>query len=155
MYNRSMKSRKKLIIAALTVLALVVLWTGYVTWFNKDADKRTAEVVAIADQFKAPANWELMNNQINKPTVTGCIDITCPSVYRRWQFTPVEYANIEDFKNLVSKSGIDNIECKEDTLNGGKNLICERVLTKNGHRIDFSVYANNGSNVSEVVLRVE
>lgn len=108
-----MKTYKKaLIITGIALIVLVpgIMFLNFLNWKGSPD-----EILAVANQFKPPASWELTSEQV-RPPQTLCWDGGgCPLVNRVWQYdTPLSY---DDLIVLLKKTSwtysLEDDECKE------------------------------------------
>lgn len=108
-------------------------------------DVTSENVKAAADQFVAPADWNLIEDRLREGK--GCIDVQCPSIYCRWEVADIPSA--DKLRSLMEQAGwIDiklNGECEPRPNRTGAIPICQASASANKLSINISVA---GSSIS-------
>lgn len=151
-----MKNHKKLIIFTLLAVVLIAAATFWYVRYNQANDRKTAALLAVANQFKAPADWTLASETIHEAK-PGCIDVRCPSVGRTWEFNAVDPKEIGALLEVVNKAGWSFDEktgCEEaDFVDGSSVHFCYQRGMNQGHDVTFILKKDEGG-LSKAILTV-
>lgn len=151
-----MKNHKKLIIFTLLAVVLIAAATVWYVRYNQENDRKTAALLAVANQFKAPADWTLASETIHEAK-PGCIDIKCPSVLREWSFAPVEFGNVSDLKSTALELGWkydEEIGCDPQKLSEGFSSGCYLRGYVKGYNFTL-IFRSSDSGLSKALLTVD
>lgn len=134
-----MKSHKKLVIVGVVIVVLAALATAWYIKYDREAARKTAEVVAVANQFAPPENWKITSEIVNEAK-PGCIDVKCPSIHTNWlinngQPTDLELAvkQIKDIGWTISEES----SCAVEDAKTGRS--CYVRGSADGYVITFTV----------------
>jgi hypothetical protein len=152
-----MKSHKKLVIILSVIALLVALATVWYVRYNQENDRKTAALLAVANQFKAPADWTLASETIHEAK-PGCIDVRCPSVGRTWEFDAVDPKELGALLEVVNKAGWtlgEKTGCdEEDFVDGSSVHFCYQRGLNQGHVVTFILKKDEGG-LSKAILTVD
>lgn len=101
-------------------------------------------LVVEADRFVAPASWSLVEDELREGPI--CIDVECPSVYRRWELGSAPTA--DEVTENMEAAGWSNIDitrdCQPRPNRTGAALLCEATADAHGLKVTIRV---NGTGV--------
>lgn len=95
--------------ARITIISLVVVFVvaGVVAWAATWTGS-TKDIRAVADQFRPPASWQLVDEMIEPPRMLCLQDVACPSLHKSWKTSHIVTKGefIEALSNIpVNKVG--------------------------------------------------
>lgn len=90
--------------ARITIISLVVVFVvaGVVAWAATWTGS-TKDIRAVADQFRPPASWQLVDEMIEPPRMLCLQDVACPELVRVWSVN--EKLTLKSFSDLLHESG--------------------------------------------------
>jgi hypothetical protein len=123
--------------------------------YHVDNNRKTSEMVALADQFQAPEGWTLTNETIHRAQF-GCIETKCPSMIREWQIKEVASGHLEEaLRSLEDTSWRlgEGVGCDVNMM-ADKDLSCLIRGETDGMNVYFNIRGSQTDNVVKALLKV-
>ena len=137
------------------ILALIVAVGAFL--FTKSAEDRvTADIVARADRFAIPADWNVQNDIVRGERFLCRSSNPCPSIARRWN-TGTELT-IEDLQALSQPAGFPiktEGTCERDPGSVGDATLCRSSGSDGEYEYQLVVSSTSAGEPHNVVLVVE
>ena len=146
-------SKKRIIITAFAVV--IAGLAAFVYWFTWKGS--TKEIVAVADQFKAPSDWQLVTDRVEPPR-TICLDSRCPSLHRSSKTNSNLTKQV--LQEIVYRSGwklVVDGDCEARTNTSGAVPVCTAEgLIVNNYQASVTIWKNSVEKTEgRVVLDIE
>lgn len=133
-----MAARKFRIMLFVVVIVLSLFTAGW--WLGWGKSPRGADMERIADELVAPADWSIVTRLVRDRSPL-CIDVRCPSVYKRWEFA--EPINDEKLASMMKSAGWRDVHVDDDCVpepnRTGSFPTCFGEATSENARINLTI----------------
>lgn len=143
--------KHKTLIGASIAVAVALLLGGFIFTYQGSPK----EIVAVADQFQPPTNWELTDERIVPPAFM-CLEANCPSVHRSWKTDGI--LTKEQFHAVLNNSGWDFTIVGECTLNpnvSGSIPLCSAEGVDGQYRVSTTAWGSDRPGDSRFILSID
>jgi hypothetical protein len=104
-----MKKYQKILII-IGIIVPVILLAGFIFIYTWEGSPK--KIVAVADQFQAPASWELTSEQIRPPRISCWDGGGCPQVHKVWETN--SKISKEEFRQVLQESGWEDFQIEKE-----------------------------------------
>lgn len=141
----------------LLVVVLVLSSMGLGWWLGWAKSPSGQDVEEVASRFAVPSDWSVAEARVRNRSPL-CIDIRCPSVYKRWEFS--EPISREALVSAMSNAGWHDVhvdgDCRPASNRTGSVPTCHGDAVSNSARVDITISGpTSGARPYWAVLIVE
>ena len=136
---------------------LTIAFTAYAIVMEKRGVAELNKTIAIADKFKPPADWKLVEETKDHNGFIRCTPNDCPKVYRRYRISRISLGDINKIKSMMKASDLvseGSIKCHVSSNDVGKYGICTARAKYENQYVFMNAMGDNETGIYEFVLTV-